>query len=116
MTIRNAWDTSSACSRWSTRRTWNSGASDIRTPMNDAIGPKMSVAATRRTLAGALDAEDALGRGLEPCRSDRAAAAVALPIAALLELGERAFQLLFGDQQAVADADVVTPADRLVGA
>src|SRR4051795_6935678 len=88
----------------------------MSTPMNEAIGPKMSAASTRVTLARAVDAEHALRSGLEPARRDRLAAAVAAPVAAVLDLRERALELLLGDEQAVADADVVAPGDRLVRA
>ena len=66
--------------------------------------------------ACAGDAECALGRHLQTSGRDRAAAAVAAAVAPLLELGERALQLLLGQEQAVADADVVAPADRLARA
>jgi hypothetical protein len=66
--------------------------------------------------ARAVDAEGALGSHLEPAGRDRSAAAVAEPVAALVELRERTLQLLLGYQQAVADADVVASADRLAGA
>src|SRR6266540_70482 len=66
--------------------------------------------------ARAANAEGALRSGLEPRGSDRLAAAVAAPVAALLELRERSLQLLLGHEQAVADADLVAPADRLVRA
>src|SRR3954471_23190804 len=94
MTIGMAIETSSEWPRSSTRRTCSMGASDISTPMEDAVGPRMSTASTFLTLASAVDADTALGHGGEPGGSDRLAACVALAIAAVSELGERPLQLL----------------------
>ena len=81
--------------------------------MTDASTPKKSVASTS---ARAVDAEGALGRHLEPAGRYLAPAVVAAPVAAVLELGQRALELLLGDQEAVPDADVVAPADGLARA
>src|SRR5215207_95631 len=64
----------------------------------------------------AVDAQRAFGSHLESPGRDRAATVVAAPVAALLELRQRARELLLGHEQAVAHADVVAPADRLAGA